>query len=107
MYNLQKQLAKEYGVEPKSIHTKEGQNQIKHLIFCTVEEMFEMANVFKNRDWVETEMPVDINHFYDELADSLLFFIELLVMTGLSPQELFELYLRKLTVNKFRKATQY
>jgi len=107
MYNLQKNLAVGYGVEPKSIDTKEGQNQIKHLVFCCVEEMFEMTNTLKNRPWTKTEVPVDRQHFLDELADMLAFFMELLVMTGLTVDEIFEIYLRKLKINRFRRESGY
>ena len=108
MMSLQKELAEKYGLNlPVNLNTKEGQRTIRNLVFCLVEELFEMTNTLKNREWTKTELPVDLNHFFEELSDSLLFFIELMVAVGLSPQECFDLYLKKYKVNLFRQRTQY
>ena len=107
MFDLQKHLAAGYGLQPLNLSTKRGQEQIKHLVFCCVEEMFEMTNTLKNRPWTKSEMQIDMNHFIDELADTLAFFVEMLVMTGFSPKEIFEIYLKKLKINQFRRESGY
>lgn len=134
MYNLQKKLAADYGIKILNIDTKKAQLEIKDKIFCCTEElyemvnttgngpfsaqveekvgkcvkeMFELANTLKNRPWAKTEVPVDRGHFQDELADAMAFFFEILILSGMTPEELFEIYLRKMKVNQFRQRSGY
>lgn len=90
-----------------SIDTREGQNEWKNLLFCLTEELYEAANCLKIRPWVKTEYKVDYDHLYDELADSMWFFVQLLRKTGLSPSQAFEIFLRKCKVNEFRQNSNY
>ena len=103
------QLVKEQNhVWPKvDLNTKEGQRRWKELLFCLTEELYEAANVLKNRPWVQTEYTVDYNHLYDEIADSIWFFIALLQASGLDAEKAFELFLRKYRVNEFRRESRY
>lgn len=107
MFKLQKELANNYGVSTVDIRSKSGQRIIKDLMYCHTEELFEASNCLKNREWVKTEVEVDAVHFYEELIDSWLFYIELMIVCGLTPKKLFELYLRKYAVNKFRQNSRY
>jgi NTP pyrophosphatase (non-canonical NTP hydrolase) len=108
MMELQAKLAKKYGLNlPVHLDSKEGQQTIRDLIFAITEEMFEMSNTLKNRAWTNTVTSLDQNHFLDEFADTLLFFIELLVATGMSVDRIFEIYARKYMVNLFRIETNY
>lgn len=107
MLKLQSELAAKYGVKIRSIDTKAGQQEIKDKVFCCVEELFEMTNTLKNRAWAKTEVPVDRGHFQDELADAMAFFFEVLILSNMSPDELFEIYLKKMKVNEFRQRSNY
>jgi len=91
----------------KDLNTKEGQRYWKEILFCLTEELYEAANVLKNRPWVQTEYTVDYNHLYDELADSIWFFIALLQASGLDAEKTFEIFLRKWKVNNFRRESGY
>ena len=91
----------------KDLNTKEGQRYWKEILFCLTEELYEAANVLKNRPWVQTEYTVDYNHLYDELADSIWFFIALLQASGLDADKAFEIFLKKWKVNSFRKESGY
>jgi len=108
MFRLQKELAKKYGAKiPVDLNTKEGQEAIRFLAWCVVEELAEAVNVLKNRRWTKTELPVDTDHFYEELSDTLLFFIELLLVAGFTPQKTIDLFMRKWKVNMFRVESRY
>ena len=107
MFELQKELMQKYGVNVNNIDTKNGQRTIKDLIFNIVEELFEGSNCLKNRVWTQTEPVTDMNHFLEEISDALLFFIEFLIATGLTPEQVFELYLKKHQVNQFRIESKY
>jgi len=108
IYNLQAELNEKFGAfKPLDINTKEGQAQFKEILFALVEELFEAANVLKNRKWAKTEYPVDLNHLYDELADAFGFMITLFQCIGLTADQVIELYLRKYKVNLFRLQSNY
>jgi NTP pyrophosphatase (non-canonical NTP hydrolase) len=94
-------------VSDQPIDCRIGQKEWKDVLFCLTEELFEAANCLKIRPWVQTEYPVDYGHLYDELADSLWFFVCLLVKSGLDPEKTFDIFLRKYMVNEFRRESQY
>lgn len=89
------------------LNSKDGQKLVKWTIFCLAEELFELANALKNRPWVNTEYPVDVNRLYDELADAAIFFIILCHQLRLSPEKLAEIVIRKAVVNEWRIKSKY
>jgi len=88
-------------------NTKDGQRKLKWTIMCAAEELFELANCLKNRPWMQTEYPVDVNQIFDELADTFNFMILLCIQLGLDPEKLTDIILRKILVNKFRIESKY
>ncbi len=108
MIEMQLEAAARYGLKlPVDLNTKKGQKLLKDLVFCMVEELFEMTNTLKNREWTKTEVQLDKEHFLDELSDVMLFFFEFLGATGIPPEKLLELFLKKFKVNEFRNKTNY
>ena len=95
VYNLEVNSSQSYVMNGVSVHN------------CIVEELFEASNCLKNRVWTQTEPVTDMNHFLEEISDALLFFIEFLIATGLTPEQVFELYLKKHQVNQFRIESKY
>jgi len=95
VYNLEVNSSQSYVMNGVSVHN------------CIVEELFEASNCLKNRVWTQTEPVTDMNHFLEEISDALLFFIEFLIASGLDPEKVFQLYLRKQKVNKFRIKSKY
>jgi dimeric dUTPase (all-alpha-NTP-PPase superfamily) len=81
--------------------------RIKDLAFRMIEEMTEATNTLKNKPWKQSEVPTDQTHFYEELADSFHFFIELCITAGLTAEDLARMYHRKHAVNKFRQRSNY
>jgi len=52
-------------------------------------------------------MEIDEIHLKEELADALHFFIEACILIGMDAEELFDIYMRKSEVNKFRQRSKY
>jgi len=92
---------------PVNIHTKAAQAEFRELAGYTVEEMMEAVNCLKNRPWTRTETLVDIEHFHDEMADTLHFFIACCILVGITPEQLHESYRRKYDINEMRRRTDY
>lgn len=90
-----------------SIDTIIGQEEWRKILYFLVEELFEAANCLKIRPWTQSEYAIDYNHLYDELADSIWFFVCLLIKSGLDPEKTFDIFLRKYLVNEFRRKSGY
>jgi hypothetical protein len=81
--------------------------RIKDLAFRCIEELTEATNTLKNKPWKQSEVPTDRVHFYEELADALHFFMELIITAGMDAEDLALMYLRKHAVNQFRQRSNY
>ena len=106
--SLNKLYSDVYDTSPSvNIYSKEGQKKIKWTIYCLTEELYELANILKNRPWVQTEVEIDINKLYDELADTTIFFIVLCQQLGVTPEMLVDIVIRKVIVNEHRINSGY
>jgi hypothetical protein len=93
--------------DPLDLQTCRGQQRIKDLLFRCIEELCEASGCLKNRPWKQSEVTVDVDHFYEELADALHFYIEVCLSTGLDAKSLLQLYFKKSAVNQFRQRSDY
>ncbi len=108
IFSQQRALMVKYGLPDRlDINSKEGQQELKYLLFMTCEELMEAANAFKNRRWTKSQTIVDLNHVHEEIADALGFFIQFCITIGLDPESLFKLYAQKRLVNEFRIESNY
>lgn len=89
------------------IDDRQVQMRLKDLAYRTVEELSEATNCLKNKPWKDSFIATDKEHFEEELADALHFFVELLITAGLSPEDVFLLYFKKHHVNQFRQRSRY
>ena len=80
---------------------------MKQRLFWTIVEICEAIDCLKNKPWKQTMMEVDVNHFQEEIADALHFFVEACIVAGISADDLFNLYMRKSKVNEFRQRSNY
>lgn len=97
-------------VDPKdygNVDDRFVQNRIKDLSQRTVEELMEAMNTLKNKPWKVSEVSTDKVHFYEELGDTLHFFLELCITAGMTAEDLARIYHRKHAVNKFRQESRY
>jgi NTP pyrophosphatase (non-canonical NTP hydrolase) len=93
---------------PIDVTSKHGQRLIKELIWAQVEEMAEASFILKNRTHRFTDhTDVDFEHFTEELADSLAYFIEICIFVGIGPRDLFQKYAAKNAVVQKRVKDGY
>lgn len=120
MFAGQHQLMKRYeGIEAANgcvvvppelfgeVDDRQVQMRIKDLAYRVVEELSEATNTLKNKPWKNSFVATDKDHFHEELADALHFFMELLITAGLDAEGIFLLYFRKHRVNQFRQDSNY
>lgn len=97
-------------VEPEffgEVDDRKVQIRLKDLSERVVEELMEAMNCLKNKPWKDSFVATDVAHYQEELADTLHFFIELLITSGMSAEDIFKMYFRKHAVNEFRQESKY
>jgi hypothetical protein len=89
---------------PVDLTSKPGQKFIKGLMHECMDELHESLQHLKNaKDHRATEITsFDRAEFIEELCDSLHYFIEIAIASGVDLEELFEAYIAKGEVNKKR-----
>lgn len=93
---------------PVDMTSKPGQRLIKETIFNLCEELFEASFTLKNRTHRLTDARlVDMDHYKEELGDAIAYFMEVVIMSGFSPKELFDEYCRKNQIVKDRLQKGY
>jgi hypothetical protein len=92
---------------PLDLNTFLGQERARMLIYRVAEEMFEAGNCLRNKAWKQSQVPVDSDHFLEELADATHFLVQLYIELGLTAEDVCNLYFKKSEVNKFRQETKY
>ena len=92
---------------PLDIDTFEGQRRARAMIYRITEELYEAGNCLRNKAWKQTHVKTDKDHFYEELADSFHFVVQLFIELGFSARDVYQLYFRKSEVNKFRQRSKY
>lgn len=81
---------------PVELTTKPGQRLIKETMFNMIEELMEASFTLKNKVHRQTDVRVyDRGHYLEELGDALAYFLEVAILSGFTPQEVFEEYKRK------------
>ena len=83
------------------------QAKIREHAGYTVEELYEAIGHLKNKPWKQSFRDVPKEEFLEELADAWHFFIELHIIAGVTPEEVFRQYFRKALINEQRRADGY
>lgn len=96
-----------YETKKVNLHSKEGQEKIRQILFAMTEEAFEFANTLKNKSWTKESYPVDEEHAMEEICDMWAFMIQLLLLLDLDAEKFKRIYLSKLVVNDFRSRSNY
>lgn len=86
---------------PTELASKKGQQFLKDIRNHLMEELFEAGQHLKNaKSHRATEIPeVDREAYMEELVDALHLYLELVIASGISKEELFEAYMKKGNVN--------
>lgn len=81
---------------PVDLTTKDGQCTIRECIFNMFAELMEANAELKNKSHRMTdEKNINLEHYKEELADALAFFLELCIMSGINSHQLFVEYCKK------------
>lgn len=102
----QKRGFPQYPVDPS---TKPGQKLLDNIAFNVMKELFEAVQLLKNsKDHRATELgEFDRESFKEELSDTLHYLFELMIVAGISVDELYESYMFKGYVNVERINSGY
>lgn len=93
---------------PLDLRTKPGQRLTKEVMFNMIEEVMEASFTLKNRmHRLTDDRSYDREHYKEELGDAFAYFIEVLIFSDISPQELFDEYCRKNAIVKERLERGY
>lgn len=92
---------------PVNMNDPKGQARLKDFAWRITEEIGEAMNCLKNKPWKQSHMETDVTHYQEELIDGLHFFVELLILSGMDAEDVFNMYCRKNEVNKFRQRSKY
>ena len=86
-----------YPAWPVNLTEKKSQQVLRDTALKGVEEMFEALQHLKNwKPHKKTETSdFDREEFLEEIVDAFNYFLSLLVLTGVTPEELFTAYCRK------------
>ena len=86
-----------YPEYPVDITTKESQQLVRDLALKGVEEMFEALGLLKNwKPHRDTDRPeINQEEFLEEVVDAFNYFLSMLVLVGVSSEELYRAYLKK------------
>lgn len=97
MVALQKQVPDVYPDMPVDLTNKATQQHLRDLALRGVEEVFEAVQELKNaKSHRQTEIrDFDRAAFKEEMVDSFNYFLSLLIIMGVTPEELFEAYVNK------------
>jgi len=120
MFEAQKVIEKLFGeIEGIPSHLLFGKKENLHLpevckhindniFWRMVQEINEAVIALKNaKTWRQTKYFTDINEYYDELADIMIYFINACFASGISPELLTTLVLRKIKINEKRIRSKY
>jgi len=92
---------------PLDMHTFEGQERVRLLIYRITEELYEAGNCLRNKAWKNSQVATDRTHFLEELSDVVHFMIQLFIELGLDAEAFTLIYFRKSIVNQFRQRSNY
>lgn len=89
---------------PIDIESKQGQVTCRDVVHCSIEELHEALRELKNvKKHRATEIKeFDRAKFVEELTDVAHYFYELLILVGVTPDEFFNAYIAKGSINEKR-----
>jgi hypothetical protein len=107
IYEIHEKLQEFGKVKVMDLNTREGQALFREMAGHCVEELMEAVGCLKTRRWTQTELPVDFDHFKEEMIDALGFMAQCWKLAGFTPDDLVQGFCEKYIVNMFRGETKY
>lgn len=91
---IRSDFPQEWPIEPS---VKANQLEMRDLIFNSMGELFEMIQELKNsKKHRQTEVKdMDRDKFLEEAVDAFKFFLEVMILVGVTPDEFFGAYVKK------------
>lgn len=84
------------------------QATIRETAGYVMEELMEaVSGHLKNKPWKQTLVPVSERAFREELADAWHFLIQLHIVAGMTPHDVFDAYFKKAQINTERQRDGY
>lgn len=81
---------------PVDLSTKDGQGWIKQFAWNLVEELGEATHHLRNRlHYVGEHSELDRSSYLEELGDAFAFFMEVLILSGISEDDLYAQFCKK------------
>ena len=93
----------------ENLHLPETCKHIQqNILWRMTEEIHELSVALKNgKNWRQTHYYTDLNEALDEVADVMIYFINLCLAAGISPDLLTQSVLKKINVNLQRIKSKY
>lgn len=94
---------------PLDISTKKSQQVLRDTALKGIEEMFEALQHLKNwKPHRSTEMPeFDTDEFLEEVVDAFNYFLSVLVLVGVTPDDFYKAYVQKDSIIRDRIKSGY
>lgn len=84
-----------------------GSDRLDFWVTKFIENIGMMCNCLKNKPWKQSMMKTDKEAFYTKLNDTWLSYITILVVSGMTAEDIANTYLKKSQVNQFRQRSNY
>ena len=97
MHHIEAKKPGTYPEWPVNITSKKSQQVVRDLALKGVEEMFEALGHLKNwKPHRDTDKPeVDKAEFLEEIVDAFNYFLSMLVLVGVNPEDFYNAYVMK------------
>lgn len=90
----------------KECISRNGDN-LNYWVSKFIENLGMMCNCLKNKPWKQSMMKTDHEAFYSRLSEVWVIYITILVVSGMTAQDIADIYLKKSQVNQFRQRSNY
>lgn len=90
----------------KECISRNGDN-LDYWVSKFIENLGMMCNCLKNKPWKQSMMKTDHEAFYSRLSEVWVIYITILVVSGMTAQDIANIYLKKSQVNQFRQRSNY
>lgn len=90
-----------------NLNNPQVQAAIRESAVYFIEELMEAINLLKNKPWKQAPRETDPEMFYEELADAWHFWLELMIVAGMTPDRVQKHYFKKTETNAERRETGY
>lgn len=92
---------------PVDLDSYKGQERIRQAMWNIVAELGEFAEGLNYKPWKLDPDPVDREYLYNEIGDLIHFVLEFLILIGITPEKLGDIYFKMVRKNKERQEGGY